>query len=154
MRALYENEENYYLLAKACSPKEKERLTQAYIDIDKNLENHGLVCVAEGILSATTYKAISELITIPERTTVIDCGCCLGLQQVFFHDCKRYIGIDMSNSFYKISDNAEFIQGDIREVLPTLQIDNNTVGISVLCGSVWEDIGKVIRSKFNKLIIV
>ena len=159
MRVFYELEENEYLMAKACkSAEEKGKLINAYNliqkDCEKSLEEmkYGLVCPAEAILSATTYKNISEI--IPKNNIVVDCGCHIGLQQVFFNEHKKYIGIDIRDVFIPISDNAEFICGDIIDVLPKLEVDDSCYGISVLCGSVWENAGKAIKEKFNHIILV
>ena len=160
MSITYEIEELYYLMAKACrDSKEKNKLDKAYRLIQKDIENnsidklkYGLVCVEEAILSAKTYKLISEL--VGEEDIVVDCGCATGLQQVFFSKCKQYIGIDIHDTFIPVVDNAHFIQGDIVEVLNNLKVGENYVGISVLCGSVWDDVGKSIRDKFKRVIIL
>jgi hypothetical protein len=150
-----EHEENLYLAASACkSGEEKHRLDMALYEIDKE-DSYGLL-PGEALLSAKTYHAIRELISFPSDTVIVDCGCCTALQQVFFNDCYKYIGIDIRPSFIKISDNAEFIHGDILEVLPNMVFEEGKryIGISVLCGSVWSNIGKVIKEKFDKVVIV
>lgn len=160
MLVTYEIEELYYLMAKACkNHKEKNKLDSAYRLIQNDIDNntidkmkYGLVCVEEAILSAKTYKLISELVN--ENDVIVDCGCGTGLQQVFFSKCKQYIGIDIQDTFIPVVDNAHFIHGDIKEVLNNLKVDENYVGISVLCGSVWDEVGKSIRDKFKRVIIL
>lgn len=66
--------------------------------IKNNLEEYGLVSPYEAIMSAERYYNISKLITFPEETIVVDCGCGEGIQQVFFKHCKKYIGIDVLNT--------------------------------------------------------
>lgn len=144
-----EYELNEYLMASACNPDEKNRLTHAYREINKNADDYGLISAEEAILSANTYYNISKL-----EKNVIDVGCHAGLQQVFF---DKYIGIDLVNNFIKIKDDATFIQGDAIEILPKLKDyikANNLVGISVLCGSVWPPVKQVMCEYFDKVIIV
>ena len=150
-----ELEENMYLAAKACkSGEEKHRLDMALYEIDKS-DRYGLL-PGEALLSAKTYHAIRELISFPSDTVIVDCGCCTALQQVFFNDCYKYIGIDIQPSFIKVSDNAEFIQGDIEDVLSGMVFEEGKryIGISVLCGSVWLNIGNTIKDKFDRVVIV
>ena len=95
MRSWYEFEEYTYLLAKACkSTEEKQRLDNAYRILQEDCENnscnnskYGLVCPMEATISASSYYRISEL--IPRDYTIVDCGCGVGLQQVFFNNHKR-----------------------------------------------------------------
>ena len=160
MNNLCELEENYYLLASACkNSREKNKLEKAYdiIHKDCNIQSikeskFGLICLEEAMVSAKIYKFISEI--IPTYCTVVDCGCGAGLQQVFFNKHKGYIGIDVFSSFVEVSRNAKFIKGNIPEVLKSIETDNSYVGISVLCGSVWPYIGKAMKEKFNKVVIV
>lgn len=160
MQNLCEIEENRYLIASACkSAREKANLEKAYRLIQKDCDTHsvetlkyGLVCADEAILSAKTYKLISDL--IPTYCTVVDCGCGTGLQQVFFNKHKAYIGIDIHNTFIKVSKNSKFIEGNVPEVLKELETDHLYVGISVLCGSVWSYIGDSMKQKFEKVIIL
>ena len=160
MRSIYEFEENYYLLASACkNSREKNKLEKAYdvIQKDCNIQSikeskFGLICLEEAMLSARTYKYISEI--IPTYCTVVDCGCGAGLQQVFFNKHKGYIGIDNRSAFVEVSKNAKFLKGDIPEVLKEMEADNTYVGISVLCGSVWPYIGDTIKEKFMKVVII
>ena len=157
---LCEFEENCYLLASACrSNREKAKLEKAYRIIQKDCENpymknskFGLVCVTEAMVSARTYKYISEI--IPTYCTIVDCGCGAGLQQVFFNKHKGYIGIDKFSDFVKISRNAKFIKGNIPDVLAEMEADPTFVGVSVLCGSVWDYIGNAMKEKFQKVVII
>lgn len=157
---LYEFEENCYLLASACrNNKEKVNLEKAYRLIQEDCKSpylknskFGLVSLEEAMLSAKTYKLISEI--IPTYCTIIDCGCGAGLQQVFFNNHKGYIGIDKFSAFVKISRNAKFIKKDIPEALSEMNTDPTYVGISVLCGSVWPYIGDAMKSKFQKVVII
>ena len=163
---LYEHEENQYLMAKACkTSEEKSALFNAYITISKDIEEskgcsskYGLVDLSEAILSAGRYEAISRLISIPEKTIIVDCGCATGLQQVFFRDCHKYIGIDVApkDNFFKICENAEYISGDIGDILYSFELDKDYdyFGVSVLCGSVWRHVGVTIKQIFNKCVII
>ena len=163
---LYEFEENQYLMAKACRTwSEKRALTNAYITISKEIENstgchnkYGLVDTHEAILSARYYESISKLICRPETAIIVDCGCATGLQQVFFENCYKYIGIDLApkDCFFKICENAEYISGDLLDVLPSFEFEKhyNYIGISVLCGSIWQNVGKVIKETFRECIII
>ena len=163
---LYEYEEYQYLMAKACKTEDEKRaLINAYITIMQDIENsagchnkYGLVDVTEAIMSAVQYKAISKLISKPENTIIVDCGCALGLQQVFFNNCYKYIGIDISpeDCFFKICENAEYISGDITNILPSFEFEKgyDYVGISILCGSIWSKVGKCIKENFNKCVII
>ena len=160
MRNIYEFEENYYLLASACkNSSEKNRLGKAYkvIQKDCNIQSlkeskFGLVCLEEAMLTAKTYKLISEI--IPTYCTIVDCGCGAGLQQVFFNKHKGYIGIDSYSEFVEVSRNAKFIKGDVPEVLKDMETDPTYVGVSVLCGSVWPYIGDAMKDKFVKVVII
>lgn len=122
--------------------------------IKNNLDEYGLVSPYEAIMSAERYYNISKLITFPEETIVVDCGCGEGIQQVFFKHCKKYIGIDVLNTQEKICSNAEFILGDIRDVLPKLELKGRNIGISVLCGMCFEGVNKAMKEKFTDLIII
>lgn len=159
MRITYEHEQNEYLMARACNSKEKGLLDRAYNAIYNEIEKNGidnkfgLVSVSESILSASTYYHISQSICRLEDKIIVDCGCAEGLQQVFFSNAKKYIGIDIQNNFFKICDNAEFIHGDIVDVLPTLKLDN-AIGISVLCGMCFMDVNAAMKKYFKDLIII
>ena len=115
---------------------------------------YGLVSPHEAIMSAQTYYNISKLITFPEETIVVDCGCGEGIQQVFFKHCKKYIGIDWKDTQEVICDNAEFIVGDVADVLPKLELNGRNIGISVLCGMCFERVNKAMKEKFTDLIII
>lgn len=155
----YEFERNSYLLAKACNPIEKNRLIKAYHDIQKEIEyggltnKYGVVEVAEAELSAHTYYSISQSICRLEDKIIVDCGCGQGLQQVFFKNAKKYIGIDTQNTFFKICDNSEFIQGEIEEILPTLDL-KDSIGISVLCAMCFPTVNEAMKKYFNELVIL
>ena len=116
MNILSEFEENQFLLANACkTADEKARLNHAYLHIRREIDSKPIeVCLYDGveecICSARTYFHISELICRPQDTVIVDCGCNAGLQQVFFNNCYKYIGVDIIPNFIKISDNAEFIR--------------------------------------------
>jgi len=153
MRTMYEHEENIYLLSRACNEKEKNLLTEAYFSINENLDKYGLVDMSEAILSASIYYHISKSIIGIENKIIVDCGCHIGLQQLFFKEAKKYIGIDLSDNFFKICDNTQFIHGDIIEVLPTLDLQDS-IGISVLCASCFPEVNNIMKQYFNKLIII
>lgn len=153
MYITYEHEQNLYLMAKACNQKEKSLLNKAYHIISEEPDFYGLVDVSEAILSASTYYHISKSIIGIEDKIIIDCGCHTGLQQVFFSKAKKYIGIDLSDNFFKICDNSEFIHGDICAILPNLKLDD-AIGISVLCGTVFMDVNAAMKKYFKDLIIV
>ena len=130
---------------------------QKYIEyISNNLEENSLVDTIEALMSIPEYYHISKLITTPKETIVVDCGCGHGIQQILFKDCYKYIGIDRTN-FYKrekIVDNAEFIIGDIDNVLPKLEAEKGykLFGISVLCCSYFGS--KEFKNKFNYLVSI
>lgn len=153
MRTNYEHEENLYLMAKACNDKEKSLLNRAYHIISEEPNFYGLVDLSEAVLSANTYYHISQSICSLEDKIIVDCGCHTGLQQVFFSKAKKYIGIDLSDNFFKICDNAEFIKGDVCAVLPNLKLDN-AIGISVLCGMCFMDVNAAMKKYFKDLIIL
>ena len=75
-----------------------------YQDIEENgLDNkYGLVELFEALMSAETYYNISKLIIFPEKTVVVDCGCNAGIQQVFFKNCYKYIGMDIHEDMVQI----------------------------------------------------
>lgn len=153
MYITYEHEQNLYLMAKACNDKEKSLLNRAYHIISEDPDFYGLVDLSEAILSAKTYYHISQSICNLEDKIIVDCGCHIGLQQVFFKEAKKYIGIDLQDNFFKICDNAEFIHGDVAAILPTLKLDN-AIGISVLCGMVFMDVNAAMKKYFKDLIIL
>ena len=123
--------------------------------IVRNPDKYGVVELYESMVSIPTYKTIRDLITFPEETIVVDCGCGNGFQQIIFKDCYKYIGIDLFNHYSKICSNAQFIQGDVCEILPNLEFkENKTVfGISVLCGMCFMNVNKAMRDKFERIII-
>ena len=153
MYITYEHEQNLYLMAKACNQKEKSLLCEAYYLIDEDPDKYGLVDMSEAILSASIYYHISKSIIGIENKIIVDCGCHIGLQQLFFKEAKKYIGIDLSDNFFKICDNTQFIHGDIIEVLPTLDLQDS-IGISVLCASCFPEVNNIMKQYFNKLVII
>lgn len=148
----------YRMLYSHCSYAERREVRAFREYMNKvGAENFGLVDFAEGILCLPIYKNIWNLITMPENTIVVDCGCGCGLQQVLFKHCYKYIGIDTFNHFKKITDNAVFIQGDIAEVLPLLAEDSEHryLGVSVLCTSVFGGASMAaFKEKFNYFISI
>ena len=163
MRRWYEYEENAYLMAKACQTEDEcGRLNRAYIDMQKAIEKdgiknkYGLVSVAESILSARTYYTISQLDNFKEETIVIDFGCGEALQQVFFRDYRAYIGIDCHDTFFQICDNAKLIKSEIVEWLNNFEPKKGQryLAISVLCGSVFKEVGDAIKAKFDEVVLI
>ncbi len=91
------------------------------------------------------YKAYADII-IPRildgyppflqkrNFTIIDVGCAVGIQHVFFEKCERYIGIDTYISpFVKgTTDNATFIKGKFSSLVSSgqLVIPDNAIGIA------------------------
>lgn len=148
------------LIIQATEGKEYFKLLKFLEQVDEDIEKHGLenkygLCEsAEAFMSAEAYYNISKLISFPEETIVVDCGCGEALQQLFFKNCKKYIGIDLKDTQARLCDNAEFIHGDIVKILPDLELKDKSIGISVLCAMCFEDVNKAMKEKFNKLIIV
>lgn len=154
----------FELIRSVCSEKEWNR----FLDVQKKVQDdiinnslvdlkYGLVAFEEALFSIPRYKAVSEMISFPEKTVVVDCGCCLGVQQVFFSNCKQYIGIDICSYMEKICDNATFIRGDIAEVLDTLEFEDGLdyFGVSILCCSCFGgEILQKFKDKFDTLVSV
>ena len=154
MKDFQEYKEIESLIAQACNNfDEYHKYLIAKDNINLHLDDYGFISFEDAIMSCKQYYYMSKLIAFPEKTVVIDCGCCVGIQQVFFNKCKKYIGIDMLNNFQKISSNAEFICGDMKEVLKNIDTDKfYTIGISNMCCSYFEDTMPIFKKKFNKLI--
>ena len=137
------------------NPKEYYLFNQFCQKIDRHPEKYGVVELYEGMVSIPTYKTIRDLITFPQDTIIVDCGCGNGFQQIIFKDCYKYIGIDLFKHYTKICNNAEFIQGDICEIIPNMEFEENKTvfGISVLCGMCFMNVNKVMRDKFERIVI-
>ena len=141
------------LLVQHCkTEKQYELLVNNLNYLQNNLDKTGLVDVYEAYMSCERYYHISQLILNKKNAVVIDCGCGEGFQQLFFQDCKRYIGIDAVKTQFLLADNASFYLGDVKDILPKLNIDGDTYGISVLCGMCFDDVRQAMYERFDRVI--
>lgn len=142
------------LLEDACNTQEEYlNLLDAFQFINETPDDYGVVSLQEAMMSAETYHNIRKLILFPKETIVVDCGCGNALQQVFFNDCYKYIGIDSVDNFFSISENAILLKGTVEEILPKIDDEGKRlVGVSVLCGMCFENVKDAMFKKFTKVI--
>lgn len=135
--------------------KQYHSLLNSLKTVENKLEDHGLVDPYEAYMNIERYYHISQLILNKPNVIVIDCGCGIGFQQLLFQDCKRYIGIDLQNNAFVLTDNALFCMGSVDKVIPQLREENKLEGevycISVMAGMCFEDIRNTMY-QFNKVI--
>lgn len=151
----------YRILYSYCTQEQRRQIYQLRKRINFNINSdpfyYGLVDFSEALTSMDIYSNIRKLITFPEKTIVVDCGCGLALQQVIFQDCKGYVGIDLNIEGDLICSNCTLIKGDIAKVLNTLDFgqQNRLLGVSVFCCSCFKDnILTAFKEKFDRLITV
>ena len=153
---------NYYrILYSYCTQEQRRYIYQLRKRINFKINSdpfyYGLVDFTEALLSMDTYSNIRKLITFPEKTIVVDCGCGLALQQVMFQDCKGYIGIDTSIESDPMFSGCTLIKGDIGDVLNNLELGqrNQLLGVSVMCCSCFkDDILEAFKAKFDRMITI
>lgn len=162
MNDLLERTEAYYTLIKSCkNVQDAVKVSDLLDNIERCIQQEGLnnkygiIESYEAYMNITQYKSIYDLIYNPKDTIIVDVGCGIGLQQVIFSDCYRYIGIDLHEA-EKICDNAEIYTGSAEDILPTLKLESykNVYGISVLCGICFENVAEAMKRRFRKLIII
>ena len=146
------------ILVQHCRTQEQYgRMLNYLCTMQKDPKNFGLVGAYEAYMSTDRYYNISQLISDRETAVVVDCGCGEGLQQLLFQDCKRYIGIDIVSTPILLTDNALFYQGNVKDVLPSLEekgvLKGDVYCISVLAGMCFPDIREAMY-KYNKVINV
>ena len=124
-----------------------QKLDEILIELAFNPDKYGLVDVTEAFMSIPTYKAIRDCV-ISKHSTIVDCGCGTGLQQLLFHD-MNYIGIDCFNNYFEITGNFE--HGLIEDILPTLELDSQVYLISVFCGKYFNNVKEVMIKKAQEL---
>lgn len=155
MREIKRQLEIENIIVNACNEEEYNRYQNYITYLQEHLEENSLVDVAEALMSIPTYYHISKLITFPEKTIVVDVGCGQGIQQVVFKDCYKYIGIDCCNhDMARIIDNAEFIFGDMNEVLPKIKEEQGyeLFGVSVLCCTCFGS--EEFKKKFHRFVSI
>lgn len=133
------------LMVQNCKTVEQYTLLVQHLnELNNRLDQEGLVDVYEAYMSVDRYYTISKLILNKEDIIVVDCGCGHGLQQLFFQDCKRYIGIDVTTFPIMLTDNCTFIKGNVKDVIPRLKeegrLDGEVICISVLAGMCFPEI--------------
>ena len=143
------------IIANACTYNEYIKYEEYCKYLQEHLEENSLVEVAEALMSIPIYYHISKLITFPEKTIVVDVGCGQGIQQLVFKNCYKYIGIDCCNhDMARIIDKAEFIFGDMNEVIPQIKEEKGyeLFGVSVLCCTCFGS--EEFKKKFHRFVSI
>ena len=153
---LKQHHQNMFLLKSACRDFHQECMLEDYID---QLEHEDeFFDEMELFLSMERYWHISQLIIQPEYTIIVDCGCGAGIQQLFFQNCKMYIGVDSAFKGRKLADNAVLLKDTVENHLSThvypTRLDQTVIGISVWCAANNESVHKAMIEHFERIISI
>ena len=130
----------YQELAKAGHQKEMDRI------IDENAGE-----LQGDFLGFTdTYKHLAQL--IPKDWTIVDLGCAYGFQSYYFRKHEKYIGVNLTDKFFRGIANAEFFKMSIKEYLEKGHYPNEKVFAIVNYVPDWEAT-ELVKEHFQDLFI-